>query len=231
MPFLTKLTFLPMLLSVLLFNGCQMESKTDAAKKTESELKAKKNHTAFAINLNIFSSHLRPYEIDALDSILEAFEQGLLEEYKNTDLKTAYELLALGFRKEILDEGRPTGLYPFKGGFDRSVLETKAAQLSFLTKACGFQNSDDEIIAYYCFKSESKFIDFYREATAPNEFIKRFFDSYQKEKNLSPDLKQQILFNPADELNFAAVEDRLFYALVLLMINEEIIAYQKATNS
>lgn len=180
-------------------------------------------------NLAMLSTALTAEEINALQSLVNQFELGLLEEYKTKDLTQAYQFLALGFRKEILDEGRPTGLYPFKGGFNFSIFQDKAAQLSFLTDACGFQKTNQEVINYFCLKAESNFIDFYQNASTPNLFITNFLGSYQAAKQITPDMRRNLLMEPYDQIDFTNPTEKSFYVLCLLLVQAEIQAYEASS--
>lgn len=171
------------------------------------------------------STYLSDVELQALSKLQTNFEDGLLNTYKKTKLEQAYEFLALGFRKEILDQegGRIQAIYPFNGGYDQSFFQALAGDFEFMTKACGFQLPDGTVYNYYCLKAESTWMDFY--LGNQNSFIESLLTQYQTNKSFDSAYKESLLISALDELDFSKDSDRIFFYLNLLLIQEEFLAY------
>lgn len=128
-------------------------------------------------------------------------------------------------KMELLNQSALNSSFPFNGKFDLSMVEN-AEMLSFLSDKCGFMVQDsDEKVNYLCLKANSKFITYVSKETK-NSLITDFITKFQKDKViLGEDLQGIRLDN--EIFDFKNPEERLFYMLIYINLNEEFLANVK----
>ncbi|NJL77484.1 MAG: hypothetical protein HC892_23035 [Saprospiraceae bacterium] len=176
------------------------------------------------------SKFLTSEDVTHLLKIKTAFDKQLCGS-ATPDASTCYLSHAQEVAANFLNKLPYTNNFPYDGSFDLSKVEKPASQLSFLTKNCGFQDSvTNNIIHYYCLKSQSKLMDYFEALSGSSTLIKNFYTEYKTTKTISIALKERFTLDTQSELDFKQVDHQIFYMLAHLMFNEERIAYEKLSD-
>lgn len=167
-------------------------------------------------------------ETAAITRIKQVFDEGLKGSSKKRDLPYIYKDHAQRMRMDYFNKYPYTLNYPYNDKFDLSVVQEEIPSLSFLTKKCGFQKPDiGSTIHYYCLKKEGTFIKFLEDLGKENTLIANLHKDYTSKKHISKEVKQMLVVNSYDELDFQKPEHQLVYMLYQILINEERLAANK----
>lgn len=173
------------------------------------------------------SQFLTAADVSHLLTIKAAFDEQLCGS-TTPDASTCYLSHAQGVAANFFNKLPYTNNFPYDGSFDLSKVAQDASQLSFLTKNCGFQDSvTNQIIHYYCLKSQSMLMDYFEVLSESSSLIKDFYTEYKTTKTISTALKEHFTLDPQSALDFKQVDHQIFYMLAHLMFNEERIAYKE----
>lgn len=171
--------------------------------------------------------------VEHILAIKKVFEQflceGIRESVKN---KNCYLTHAQGFSYDFLHNVPYTLNFPYDGKFEFAQMEEQAASLDFLTKNCGFQiQATGEMVNYYCMKSTGKWMDYLNHIGSTSSLIQNVRNSYAQAKTITQSIKQELVLQASNDLNFASEDHQIFYMMIHLLINEERIASEKINQS
>lgn len=165
----------------------------------------------------------------ALQSLKQKFDEGIRPGFEQRPLSYAYAQHALRLSLDLLNEETFAQVFPYNGDFTLEQNKEQAQQLSFLSYYCGFQMPDGQsVINYFCLKSSSAFMDYLAELGRSNEIIDRAQNGYRTQKQFDPTIRQMVLLEADEGLDFENPGHQLFYFIYHSMINEEYQANLKA---
>jgi len=175
------------------------------------------------------SQYFNETELAAIAAIKKTFDKGLGENSKDRGIPYLYEYHANRMRQDYFNKFPYTLNYPFNDKFDLTAVEKEVPQLTgFLTNKCGFQAGESgEIIHYYCLKNEGPFMDLMQDLGKSNALIASLHTDYMQQKSISPNVKQQLLMNSKETLDFEKAEHQVIYMFYQILINEERLAADK----
>ena len=200
-------------------------SSSETTPPVAEEQAAKTPTDSPALSLSFLSED----EQVALQSLKQKFDAGIRPGFEQRPLSYAYEQHALRLSLDLLNEETSAQVFPYNGAFTLEQNKEQAQQLSFLSYYCGFQLSDGQsIVNYFCLKSSSDFMDYLAELGRTNEIINRVQEGYRSKKQFDPAIRQMVLLEASEGLDFENPGHQLFYFMYHSMINEEYQANLKA---
>lgn len=198
--------------------ACQENAKKEVKQKENSSLDTKE------IPLNSTANTFFDKEVfQNLFKLKERFDKELSKGISDRPLSYIYEQHALRIRLDILNEEPYVHIYPYNERSSLSDQKKIIDQITFLTDKCGFLNEKTgEKINYYCFSiEEGGYFDYLSKINPPNELIDSFREGYLKEKSINPNIRNLVLMQALDVLDFENIDHQIFYFLFHLSIQEE----------
>lgn len=175
--------------------------------------------------------HLEEETMLALNTIKAAFDEGISQGFGDRSPAYIYEQHAIRMRMDYFDDDPYTSVFPYNGDFDLSNLTETVNKLPFMTNKCGFQNpATKEIINYYCFNTNPTFMQYLAAVGETSGMIKRFQERYQQTKTIDADMRQAMLTQSIEEVDFSNPDHQYFYMLFHIVANEERLALEKLQN-
>ena len=209
-------------LLILLGIGCKVEDADPKVSYSQSAMSAapiSSSETDAALN-----KYFSPPETAAILDIKEVFDKGLKENSKDRAISYYYEDHAQRMRLDYFNKFPYTLNYPYNDKFDLRDVATEVPQLSFLTNKCGFQNGDQEVVNYYCFKKEGRFMEFLQQLGKETPFIAVLHEDYIKQMTITQQIRQHLILDSQERLDFQQVEHQVVYMFYQILINEERLA-------
>ena len=211
-------------LLLLLGIGCKVD---DSAKVSYSQSEMSITPITPSATDNALNKYFSSQETAAILGIKEVFDKGLKGKSKDRTVSYYYEDHAQRMRMDYFNKFPYTLNYPYNDKFDLRNVTGEVPQLSFLTKKCGFQNKDQEVVNYYCFKKESRFMEFLQLLGKDNTFIASLHEDYVNQMHITQQIKQHLLMNSQEGLDFQQIEHQVIYMFYQILINEERLAANK----
>lgn len=214
-PFLPRTYLLCLGLFISLFSACSSGSGTSAAGESGTEAAA----TFLAPDF------LSAETINALNEIKAVFDQGISKGFGDRPPAYVYEQHALRMRMDYFDDDPYTSVFPYNGEFDLSGLTEAVSKLPFITKKCGFQDpTTKEIINYFCFNTNPDYMSYLAAVGENSDLIKGFQYHYQEVKTIDQTLRQNMLTQSVEQIDFASLDQQYFYMMFHIIANEERLA-------
>lgn len=177
---------------------------------------------ALAMRESIFNDHFELAEKAAVLSLKNIFDQGLQQGLENQPLTYAYEQHALRMKLDYFNNETFEQFYPYNGAFTLAKHATLCRSIPFLTNQCGFQKEDTkEIINFFCLNLNENFFAYLAELGKTSSLIQDFQDSYQQNKAIVPQDRQNMLINSSEALELTSFDHQLFYFLFHACVNAE----------
>lgn len=218
------------LILVLFFSSCQNEIKTPLAPETESkEVKVEVDNLAVVTTKSaLFAKYFTTEEQAILLKIKAIYEKGISDGFTFDDIGEAYSYNAGVLKSDLFNKIPHTLTFPYNGKFSLSTFEKEINKLSFITKKCGFQDTQTEkLINYYCPNLDEDFFAFLEEGSAGSKLIKDFHNDYMAQKVINNEIKRNMVLMSDEELDFDNFNHQLFYMLFHIYVNEEQKAMEK----
>ena len=166
--------------------------------------------------------------INALNEIKAVFDQRISKGYGDRPPAYVYEQHALRMRMDYFDNDPYTSVFPYNGEFDLSDLREAVKKLPFVTQKCGFQNpATKEVVNYYCFNTNPEFMQYLTKVGENSGLIKGFQQRYQDVKSIDPAMREAMLTQSVEEIDFANLDQQYFYMMFHILVNEERLALEK----
>lgn len=196
------------------------QPKTEAVAETKKVTPTRKNAAAD----NLASVTSSPEEARIFQELLDSYNLAMCDGNTDSNVNDCYAINSKGMQMDFIEK-RPNSLsFPYNSDYSISGIN-EIDKLEFLTKLCGFQREDGEVVNYYCLKSESKLMDYLKGSN--NDIIIDYVTTYQKTKTTGPDFRSRLLLNGSNSLDFTNPRHRLFYMMFHLMSHEEHTAAKK----
>ncbi len=183
--------------------------------------------TTPTINKKQLGKFFAPQEATSMNRVKQVFDEGLKGVSKNRTLPELYRDHAQRMRMDYFNKYPYTLNYPYNDKFDLSLVQAEIPNLSFLNKKCGFQIGDPSAptnIYHYCLSNKGSFIDFMEDLSKENTLIANLHKDYISKKTISPEVKQLLVINSLDDLDFDKPEHQVVYMFYQILINEERLA-------
>lgn len=164
-------------------------------------------------------------EIAAIKKILGAFDKKLCKGFSGRSKEDCYLFHAKEMKDDFMQKRPFTIAVPYDGSISLSQF-AESGKLNFLSDKCGFQ-VQDTVVNYLCFKSQGPYLDKLKEHAVINPLISSFVDMYQTDKTIHQGFRQQLLMESDVSFDFSDSAQRMFYAYLHLIVQEEILAEQK----
>lgn len=161
-----------------------------------------------------------PVEYTIITQVKEKFERDIASGSQYTGLNQLYTLHAQRMRMDILEQFPFTQNPPYSHDIEYLSL-LNSQELSFVTNACGFVVNDDTRVNYPCFTKKNSFFDFLSEGVEQVSIISNFIEEYNEVGTITPAIRQQVLMDAVEELNFEKTQHQLFYAFFHILTLEE----------
>lgn len=167
-------------------------------------------------------------EMKALNTIKNRFEKGLRIGYKQRTVGYAYVQHATRIRLDVLEQSAGKRPYPFDQGFSFAEVEESVKKLPFISHKCGYmRDGTDEVVNYYCLGLDENYFSYLAALPDSSKLIKTFADTYQKQKTITPEIRQAMILESLESLDMDNWDHQLFYLFYQCWLNEELIAYRK----
>lgn len=166
--------------------------------------------------------------IEQLLAVKQAFDNQLCATISHNEISDCYKSHAGILMSDISQDVPFTTNFPYTSTFSLQNIEEGVDNSDILSNKCGFQHSETgAIINYYCLMNKSSFMDYVSALAQQNGFIKKIYDEYQMAKGLTPNIRNSVAMTSVINLDFEQIGHQLFYMMMHLAINEELIASRK----
>lgn len=166
--------------------------------------------------------------IDALNEIKAVFDQGISKGYGDRPPAYVYEQHALRMRMDYFDNDPYTSVFPYNGEFDLSSFTEAVNKLPFISNKCGFQDpTTKEVINYYCFNTDPDYMRYLAAVGENSALVKGFQQHYQETKSITSNMREAMLTQSVEEIDFSSLDHQYFYMMFHILVNEERLALDK----
>ncbi|MEM6878442.1 MAG: hypothetical protein AAF544_07785 [Bacteroidota bacterium] len=164
--------------------------------------------------------------VAASHQIKDAFESGIrLRSEADSSLSYLYRQHARRLRTHFFDNDPIVGVFPFNGEWTLTQRADVVAELPFMSNLCGFQKASGETVNYFCPSLDESYFAYLEEVGEGYAIISEFASDYQETKQIAPAVRQKMIMQSIEDLDFSNYDHQFFYSLFHLWAAEEMRAY------
>lgn len=145
---------------------------------------------------------------------------------KEQPLERCYGMHEAMFKSDFMQKIPPTINFPYSEPFDWSALRSEPGFLKYWSYKCGFVDSENTVINYYCPNIKDEGRIWLDSLGQTNQLIKAFNSAYFQLHEIDKDVQYNFILNASQNLDFNNVDHRAFYWTYHLALTESNRAYQ-----